>query len=157
MRFKYSKWGILTWVSRVYSVDSLIQQRAVSLLKPAGHCYWGPAHSDWRTGNEALRPELHSLSPTGYRNWAWRRFSNDSSPLFRLVSFKLIPDIIETNRIKKWSQQTWEFPVYSVDSSVQQREEPVLHSAGCFYSGPALSDCNIVPHFDSMPPLGILV
>ncbi|KAK3507763.1 hypothetical protein QTP70_000217 [Hemibagrus guttatus] len=36
-------------VSPVYSVDSSVQQRAASLLNPAGYCYSGPVLSDWRS------------------------------------------------------------------------------------------------------------
>ena len=35
---------------------------------------------------------------------------------------------------------TWELPVHSVDSPVQQTAASLLNPAGCCYSGPALSD-----------------
>ena len=39
-----------------------------------------------------------------------------------------------------WSILTWEFPVYSVDSPVQQTAASQLDPAGRCYSGPVLSD-----------------
>ena len=41
---------------------------------------------------------------------------------------------------KLWFDLTWEFPVNSLDSPVQQKAAPLLNPAGCCYSGPDLSD-----------------
>ena len=41
---------------------------------------------------------------------------------------------------KGWWILTWEFPVYSVDSAVQQKVASLPNPSGCCYSGPALSE-----------------